>query len=60
MSHITNEPEHWRKRAEEMRTIANTMTGLARAQDSLLQIAEQYKLKARRAEGGMTHRKRGS
>jgi hypothetical protein len=51
MSHITNEPEHWRKRAEEMRTIANMMTGLVRAQDSLLEIAEQYELKALRAEG---------
>jgi len=34
-----------------MRSIANAMPGLARAQDALLRIAEQYELNAARAEG---------
>ena len=34
-----------------MRSIANAMPGLARAQDALLRIAEQYEMNAARAEG---------
>ncbi len=56
MSHITNEPEHWRKRAQEMRIIANEMSGLLRAKDTLLRIAEQYELKAQQAEGRLNGR----
>jgi hypothetical protein len=51
MSYITDEPKHWRKCAEEMRIIANAMTGMVRAKDSLLRIAEDYELKALQAEG---------
>jgi hypothetical protein len=31
MSHITDPATHWRARAQEMRSIANAMPGLARA-----------------------------
>jgi hypothetical protein len=51
MSHIIDPPAHWRERAAEMRSIANAMSGLPRAQDELLGIAEQYELNAARAEG---------
>jgi hypothetical protein len=51
MSHIIDPPAHWRERAAEMRSIANAMPGLPRAQDELLRIAEQYELNAARAEG---------
>ena len=34
-----------------MRSIADAMPGLPRAQDELLRIAEQYELNAARAEG---------
>jgi hypothetical protein len=32
MSHIIDPPAHWRERAAEMRSIANAIPGLARAQ----------------------------
>jgi hypothetical protein len=51
MSHITDPPAHWRERAAEMRSIANAMPSLVGAQEALLQIAEQYELKALQAEG---------
>ena len=50
MSQLNDDPEHWRKRAEEMRTIANAMTGMARAKESILRIAEKYDQKALQAE----------
>jgi hypothetical protein len=51
VSQLNDDPEHWRKRAEEMRMIANAMTGVARAKESILRIAEEYERKARQAEG---------
>jgi hypothetical protein len=47
----THDPEHWRRRAEELRMIASAMTGLVRAKESILRTAEQYELKALQAEG---------
>ena len=47
----THDPEHWRRRAGELRTIASAMTGMVRAKESILRIAEQYELKALKAEG---------
>ena len=47
----TYDPEHWRKRAEELRAIASAMTGMVRAKESILRTAQQYELKALRAEG---------
>jgi hypothetical protein len=43
-------PEHWRKRAAELRSIADGLTVLARAQASLLRVAEEYDRLAMRAE----------
>ena len=51
MSRLTDDPEHWRKRAQEMRTIANALNGMARAKESILRIAEKYERKALQAEG---------
>jgi hypothetical protein len=41
---------HWRKRAEDMRAIADGMTALPLAQASLLRTAEEYERLAERAE----------
>jgi hypothetical protein len=48
VSQLNDDPEHWRKRAEGMRAIANAMTGMARAKESILRIAEKYDQKALR------------
>ncbi len=42
--------EHWRKRAEEMRRIAEGLEVLARAKASMLRTAEEYDRFAVRAE----------
>jgi hypothetical protein len=47
----THGPEHWRRRAEELRIIASAMTGMVRAKESILRTAEQYELKALQVEG---------
>ncbi len=47
------DPDRWRRRAEEMRRIADDMTVIARAQAELLRIAEDFELLAVRAEGRM-------
>jgi hypothetical protein len=43
------QPEHWRQRAQEMRTLAYAMRDLV-ARDSMLEIADQYERLALRAE----------
>jgi hypothetical protein len=45
-----NDPQCWRKRAQEMRAIAEEMTVLTRAKESVLRIADQYERQALRAE----------
>ena len=46
----SNDPQRWRKRAREMRAIAEEMTVLTRAKESVLRIADQYERRALRAE----------
>ena len=45
---LVNNADHWRRRAEKMRTIAEDMTGEANKQLAL-RIAEDYEELARRA-----------
>ena len=45
-----DDPEYWRRRAAEMRKIAEEMTHLPRAQASLLETASEYDRRAARAE----------
>ena len=49
MPDIIHDPDHWRQRAEEMRTIAEDMRDLI-ARATMLHIAEDYERLARRAE----------
>jgi hypothetical protein len=44
-----HEPAHWRKRAEQARTIADQMND-AEARSMMLKIAEDYEKLAKRAE----------
>jgi hypothetical protein len=37
-----DDPEHWRKRADEMRRIAEEMSVLPHARASMLRVAEEY------------------
>jgi hypothetical protein len=48
-AHFINDSEHWRKRAEEMRTLAEDMRD-AVAKTTMLRIAEDYEKLATRAE----------
>jgi hypothetical protein len=41
VSHFTNEPEHWRARAQEARILANEMND-SESKDAMLRIAEDY------------------
>jgi hypothetical protein len=47
-SHFINDPAHWRKRAEEARTLANDMKGETSKQ-MMLRIADEYEHLALRA-----------
>ena len=44
-----NDPEHWRKRAEEARAIAEELTD-AKEREKMLKLAEDYEKLAKRAE----------
>jgi hypothetical protein len=57
-SHLQN-PEHWRRRAEELRSIADGLTAFARAKASLLRVAEEYERLAMRAERRLNSGSRG-
>jgi molecular chaperone GrpE (heat shock protein) len=46
---IANDPEHWRKRAEDMRTLANEIKDPLSKQ-TMLRIAADYERLAERAE----------
>ncbi|MBM3547134.1 MAG: hypothetical protein FJX54_09275 [Alphaproteobacteria bacterium] len=48
MADLLNDPDHWRKRAEDARARAETFTGTAR--EAMLGIADSYETLARHAE----------
>jgi hypothetical protein len=47
------DPDRWRRRAEEMRRIADDMTVIGRAKAEILRIAEDFEVLAVRADGRM-------
>src|SRR5215475_12418825 len=49
---MTHDPDHWRKRADEMRRIAEDITVVARAKASILRAAQEYDGLALPAEDG--------
>jgi hypothetical protein len=60
LSRLADDPAHWRRRAEDIRAIANGMTGLTRAKEAMHRIAEEYELKAQQAEGRLQGRTAGT
>jgi hypothetical protein len=46
---LINDPEHWRKRADDARSLANDMKDEISKQ-MMLQIADDYEHRAKRAE----------
>jgi hypothetical protein len=52
-----SDPEHWHRRADEMRRIAEEMSVLPHAKASMLRIAEEYDRLAVRAEEGLKYQK---
>jgi len=47
-------PQHWRKRAQEMRAIADELSIFPRAQESMFHIADRYERKAVRLTNNLT------
>ena len=46
---LINDPEHWRKRADEARSLANDMKDEISKQ-MMLQVADDYEHRAKRAQ----------
>jgi hypothetical protein len=46
---IANNPDHWRKRAEEMRMLANEIKDTL-SKETMLRIADDYERLAKRAK----------
>jgi hypothetical protein len=49
VSHFVNEPDHWRARAVEARTLASRIKE-SQSRDAMLSIAEGYERLAKRAQ----------
>jgi molecular chaperone GrpE (heat shock protein) len=54
-----NDPDHWRRRAEETRTVAAEISDF-QVKRKMLRIAEDYEELARRAEKRLAAKKKGN